>query len=144
MSGDGITLGPVQFSMYPLELVSIRMAVCPMGMLRGTWDFTLKPKASPSCLILCSLPYTRWSWCARGWRYATWLTYRGIWDFFLETKASLSCLTLCSSPYTRWSWCAHGWRCAPWGPTGAFGTAGGRSCARRAGPAFTAASRPPW
>ena len=50
---------PVQFSSYPLELISIRMAVCPMGTYRGTWDFTLEPKAKSSCLALCSFPYTR-------------------------------------------------------------------------------------
>lgn len=72
MPRDCITLGPLQFSMCPLELVSIRMAVCPMGMLRGTWDFTLEPKAESSCLALGNSPCTRWSWCARGWRCATW------------------------------------------------------------------------
>ena len=61
MSGDGITLGPVKFSMYPLELVRTRLAVCPMGILWGTWDFTLEHTAESSCLILCSSPATRWS-----------------------------------------------------------------------------------
>ena len=29
---------PVQFSIYPLELVRTRLAVCPMGTYRGIWD----------------------------------------------------------------------------------------------------------
>ena len=40
LSGLVVTLvsDPVQFSIYPLELVRTRLAVCPMGTYRGIWD----------------------------------------------------------------------------------------------------------
>ena len=35
---EGLRACPVQFAIYPLELVRTRLAVCPMGTYRGIWD----------------------------------------------------------------------------------------------------------